>query len=184
MSFSLGKNIIFIDSMLFLNSSLDKLVKNLNEFKYLSKVFKENKLELVKKKGIYPYECMDSFKKFQKNCLPDKDCFFNSLKDCGIADEEYSRAIDVWNIFNIKNLGEYHDLYLKTDALLLCDVFEKFIDVCLKDYKLDPCHYFSSPGLAWDAMLMRGEISYISKRYSKKEENTDIMYLGANNLYG
>ena len=94
---------------------------------------------------------------------------------------------------------------LKTDVLLLCDVFEKFIDVCLKDYKLDPCHYFSSPGLAWDAMLkmtgiklekiididmylflekgMRGGISYISKRYSKKEENTDIMYWDANNLY-
>ena len=96
-------------------------------------------------------------------------------------------------------------MYLKTDVLLLCDVFEKFISVCLKDYGLDPCHYFSSPGLSWDAILkmtgiqlekvsnidvylflekgMRGGVSYISKRYSKSDENTDIMYWDANNLY-
>ena len=128
MSFSLGKNIVFIDSMLFLNSSLDKLVNNLNDlkskhltksFKYLSKVFKGNKLDLVKKKGIYPYEYMNNFKKTKENNLPDKECSFNSLKNCSISDEEYCRAIDIWNIFNIKNLGEYHDLYLKTDVLLL-----------------------------------------------------------------
>ena len=74
---------------------------------------------------------MDNLKKFKENNLPDKDCFFNSLKDCCISDEEYQRAINVWNIFNIKNLGKYHDLYLKTDVLLLCDVSEKFINVCL-----------------------------------------------------
>ena len=188
MSFTLNKNIIFIDSVLFMNSSLDKLVKNLNDFKYLSNVFKEKELNLVKKKGIYPYEYMNSFKRFKGNCLPEKNCFLNSLEDCCISDEEYCRPIDVWNIFNIKNLGEYRDLYLKTDILLLCEVFEKFIDVCLKDYGLHPCNYFSSPGLAWDAMLkmtgiklekinnidmylflekgMRGGISYISKGYS------------------
>ena len=164
MNFSLNKNIIFIDSMLFLNSSLDKLVKNLNNFKYLSNVFKDKQLELVKKKGIYPYEYMNRFKRFKENCLPDKDCFFNYLKDCEISDEEYSRGIDVWNIFNIKNLGEYHDLYLKTDVLLLCYVFEKFIDVYLKDYGLDPCHYFSSPGLAWDAMLKTTGIKLVKNK--------------------
>ena len=92
--------------------------------------------------------------------MPDKDCFFNSLKDCCISDEEYSRAINIWNIFNIKNLGEYHDLYLKTNVLLLCDVFEKFINVSLIDYGLDPCHYFSSPGRAWDAMLKMTGIKF------------------------
>ena len=56
-------------------------------------------------------------------------------------------------MFNIKNLGEYHDIYLKTDVLLLCDIFEKFINVCLEYYDLNPCHYFSIPGLAWDAIL-------------------------------
>ena len=67
------------------------------------------------------------------------DCFFSSLKDCGISEKEYQRACNVWKMFEIKNLGEYHDLYLKCDALLLCDVFEKFISVCLKYYELDPC---------------------------------------------
>ena len=105
-----------------------------------------------------------------------------------------------------KNLGEYHDLYLKTDVLLLCDVFEKLISICLKDYGLDPSHYISSLSLSWDAMLkmtsiklenidnidahlflekgMRGGVSYISKRYSKSDKNTNIMYWDANNLCG
>ena len=161
---------------------------------------------MVKKKGIYPYEYFSSFKKFKESNLPYIDNFFSSLKDCGISEKEYQRAWDVWNVFEIKNLGEYYDLYLKTDVLLLCDVFEKFINVCLKDYGLDPCHYFSSPGLSWDAMLkmngiqpekisdidvhlflekgMRGGVSYISKRYSKSDENTEIIYWDANNLYG
>ena len=90
---------------------------------------------------------MDSFKKFDKCELPNKDAFFSSLNGVGISDKDYLRAKKVWNAFDIKNLGEHHDL------LLLCDVFETFIDVCLKYYGLDPCHYFSSPGLAWDAML-------------------------------
>ena len=136
-----------------MNRSLDKLVKNLNDFKYLSQVFSTGQLNLVKQKGIYPYEYMDSFKRFKEDCLPDIDCFFfNSLKDCCVTDKEYQRACDVWKVFDIKNLGEYPDLYLKTDVLLLCDVFENFI-VCLKDYGLDPCHYYSLPGLSWDAML-------------------------------
>ena len=92
MSFSFGKNIIFIDSMLFLDSSLDKLFSNLNDFKYFSSVFWGEKLELVKKKGIYPYEYINSFTKFKENCLPDIDCFYNSLKDCSITEEEYQRA--------------------------------------------------------------------------------------------
>ena len=76
MSFILNKNIVFIDSMLFMNSLLDKLVKNLENFKYLSNVFKDEQLKLVKKKGIYPYEYMSSFKRFKEDCLPEKDCFF------------------------------------------------------------------------------------------------------------
>ena len=112
----------------------------------------------------------------------------------------------MWKVFKIKNLGEYYDLHLKTDVMLLFDVFEKFIKTCLKYYCLDPSHYFSSPGLSWDAMLkmtgiklqkidnidmhlfiekgMRGGISYISKRYSSVKDNSTIMYWDANNLYG
>ena len=115
--------------------------------------------------------------------------FFSSLKDRYIIEKDYLHAINVWNVFKMNTMGDYHDLYLKTDILLLADVFEKFINTCLDYYGLDPCHYFRSPGLSWDAMLkmtgtelelisdidmhlfvekgMRGGISYIAKRHSK-----------------
>ena len=108
---------------------------------------------MVKKEGIYSYEYSNSFKKFKETNLPDIGKFFTSLKDCGINEKEYQRVCNVWEMFEIKNLGEYHDLYLKTDVLLLCDAFEKFISVCLKDYGLDHCYYISSPSLPWDAIL-------------------------------
>ena len=199
MSFSLN-NLVFIDSMLFMNSSLDKLVKNLSDsnFKCLSEEFSGEKLELVEKKGNYHYEYFNSFKKTKESKFPDIDKFFSSLKDSGISEIKFQRALHVWKVFEIKNLGQYHDLYIKTDVLLLCDVFEEFISVCLIYYDLDSCHYFSSPGLSWDAMLkitgiqlekinnidvhlflekeMRGGISYISKRYVKANDNTTVMY--------
>ena len=153
MAFIINRNLVFIDSMQFMNSSLDSLVKNLvdEDFKYLSKEFKEFKdkdLKLLKEKGAYPYEYMHSFKKFHETELPSKSKFFSSLKNEDISESDYKKAKNIWNTFNIKNLGECHDLYLKTDVLLLCDVFEKFINTCLNYYGLDPCHYFSSPGLA------------------------------------
>ena len=123
--------------MLLMRSSLDKLVKNLSDkdFKYLSEVFSGEKLELVKKEGIYPY---DHFNNLQDTNLLDIDKFFSSLKYCGISEKEYQRACNLWKVFKINNLGQYHDLYLKTGVLLLCDVFEKFINLCLKGYGLDP----------------------------------------------
>ena len=109
-------------------------------------------------------------------------------------------------MFEIKNLGQYHDLYLKTDVLLLCDVFGKFVETCVNYDRLDPSHYFSSSGLSWDAMLKmtrielekindivlhlflergtRDGVSYISKRCAKACDDRTIMYLDANNLYG
>ena len=154
-AFTINRNIVFIDSMQFMESSLHSLVKNLGDrdFKHLSEEYSGELLESVKEKGVYAYEYMDSFKRFNEDNLPDKCEFFNSLKDKCISKEEYDRAIHIWNVFQIKTLGEYHDLYLKTDVLLLAVVFEKFIKTCLEYYKLDPCHYFSSPGLSWDAML-------------------------------
>ena len=153
MSFTLNKKLVFIDSMLFMNSNLDRLVKNLSDedFKYLSKTFGGKKLELVKKKVIYPYEYYKSFKKFKETNLIDIDKFLSSLKDFRISEKDYQRVCDVWKYFEVRNLREYHDLYLKTNVLLLCDVFEKFIIVCLKHYGLDSCHYYSSPGLSRDA---------------------------------
>ena len=166
MTFFLNKNLVFIDSMQFMNSSLEKLVKNLseNDFKYLTEEFGSKNLELLKQKDAYPYEYMDSFKRFGEEKLPDRECFYSSVKegttgdngeklDGHINDEDYLTHKNNWNEFNMKNMGDNHDHYLKKGVSLLADVFEKFIDTCLKFYRLDPCDYFSSPGLSWDAML-------------------------------
>ena len=187
MAFTINRNFVFIDSMQFMKPSLDSLVKNLmdKDFKYLYEEYSGGLLGLVKEKGVYLYEYMDSFKRFNEDKLPDKCGFFSSLKDKCISKKECDRAINIWNVFTIRTLGEYHDLYLK-------DVLEKFVKTCLEYYKLDPCHYFSSPGLSWDAMLkmtgvelelisdinmhlfiekgIRGGISYICKRHSKIED--------------
>ena len=96
---------------------------------------------------------MDSFNKFSENKLPDRCKFFSSLKEKYISEKDYLKANNICNVFKIDTVGDYHDLYLKTDVLLLADVFEKFIKHCLNYYGLDPCHHFSSPGLSWDAML-------------------------------
>ena len=132
--------------MQFMNSSIDSLVKNLsdNDFKYLSEKFSGEFSELVKQKEVYPYEYMNSFKKFSENKLPDRSKFFSFFKDECISAKDYLKAIDVWNLFNMNTISDYHDLYLKTDVLLLADVFEKFLSTCLDYYGLDPCHYFSS----------------------------------------
>ena len=121
-----------------MNCSLDKLVKNLSD----------KGLKLVKEKGICPDEYINSLKKFNKNKLPDKCNFFRSLKDKCVNEEEYGKSVNVWKVFKMKNLGEYHNLYLKTDVLLSVDVFEIFFETCVNYYRLDPCHYFSSPGLS------------------------------------
>ena len=93
MAFTVNKNLVFIDSMQFMNSSLDKLVKNLRDedFKYLSEEFSGEYLKLVKEKGIYPDECMNNFKRFSENELPDRSKFFSSLKDSGINEKEINR---------------------------------------------------------------------------------------------
>ena len=102
-------------------------------------------MRLVRQKGVHPYEYMDSFKKFSENKLPDRSKFFSSLRDKFISEKDYFKSVDVWNVFKMSTVG---DLYLKTDVLLLADVFEEFINTCLDYYGLDPCHYFSSPGLS------------------------------------
>ena len=119
-----------------MNSGLDSLVKNLsnNDFKYLPEKFNGELLKLVKEKGVYPYEYMNSFKKFYENKLPDKREFFSSLNDKCISEKDYERANNVWNAFKMIAMGDYHHLYLKTDVLLLVYVFEKFIKMCLNYY--------------------------------------------------
>ena len=191
LAFMLGYNLVFIDSFQFMSSSLSNLVNNLpNEaFKYIGEEFQDEQLSLMKKKGVYPYDYMDSFKKFEDNRLPNKEDFFSLMNNEHITDEEYQHAQNVWKKFGLSSMGEYHDLYLKSDILLLADVFENFRKACQQYYELDPAHYFTTPGLSWDAMLkmtntelelmsdvdmfqfiekgMRGGISYIANRYGK-----------------
>ena len=191
MAFMLGNHLVFLDSFQFMSSSLDNLVKNLPDeaFKYTKQEFEKEQFNLMKQKGIYPYDHMDSFDRFNETQLPEKQDFYSILNNEHISDEQYKHAQNVWNTFNLKTMGDYHDLYLKSDILLLADVFENFRKTCLQYYKLDPCHYFTSPGLSWDAMLkmtdiklelmvdidmfqfiekgMRGGISYIANRYGK-----------------
>ena len=159
---------MFSDSMQFMNFSLDKLVKNLSDedFKYLVKEFGSENLELLKQKGAYPYEYMNSFEKFNEEKLPARKHFFSSIKkkkkkidedgkisDGHVSIEDYLMCKKTCNKFDMKKMSDYHDHYLKKDVLLLADVFEKFVDTCLKFDELDPCHYFSSPGLSSNAML-------------------------------
>ena len=182
------------------NIDKDCINPKYDDLKYTSEIFKDEKLNLMARKVVYPYDYMDSFKKF-KSQLPKKEDFYSILNEKDISNEDYQHVQNVWNTFNLKNMGDYHDLYLKSDILLLVDVFENFRKTCLEYYKLDPCHYFTSPGLSWDAMLkmtdikleliadidmfqfiekgMRGGISYIANRYGKannkymKDHNKD-----------
>ena len=115
-----------------------------------------NKFVLLLRKGVYPYEYMDSWEKFNENTLPPKKDFYNNLNLEDISDENYTHAQKVWNIFEIKNLGEHHDLYVRSDTLLLSDVFENFRDICPNMYEIDPVYFVSAPGLlAWEACLKR-----------------------------
>ena len=142
----------FIDSLRFMASSLDKLASNLDDdqCKNLREFYREEEVfRLMRRKGLYPYEYMDGWKKFEETSLPTKDAFYSRLSMKGISDQDYEHVQQVWNIMEKKTLGCYHDTYLKTDVLLVADVFEAFRNTCLKIYKLDPAHFYTAPGLAW-----------------------------------
>ena len=129
MAFYINKHLSFIDSFQFMLSSLQKLAGNLSEegFIYTKEYFtNEKQFNLMKEKGVYPYDYMDSFSKFNDTQLPRREDFYSLLTDEDISEDDYSHAEDIWKTFRIKNMGEYHDLYLKSDILLLADVFEKF----------------------------------------------------------
>ena len=164
------------DSFSFITASLDKLVSmtkydNTDEkerskwvlrdnwqsnFRYSSKndsIKTEKCLDLLTEKGIYPYDYMNSFDKFNDEHLPSKEQFYSRLTEEDKTNDDYNKAKQVWKHFDIKNMGEYHDLSLKTDVLLLTDVFENFRDMCLSYYGLDPVYYYTLPNFAFDAML-------------------------------
>ena len=184
-------NIVFKDSLKFMSSSLGALVNNLpkNGFKNISKYYTPEEVELIKQKGFYPYEFMDTEEKFNDTKLPPREVFYSKLSGKGISEKDYKHACNVWNTFKMKTFKDYHKLYNETDVLLLADVFENFRNLCLKIYRLDPVYYYTAPGLAWDACLkmtninlellsdpnmllmfekgIRGGISIISNRYGE-----------------
>jgi len=147
----------FIDSYRFMPTSLDSLSKNLSKekFKFLKRYcnYSVIHMDLVIRKGIYPYDYMDSLQKFNETQLPSKSAFYSKLNDCDISDEDYVHAQTVWKEFDCETMRDYHNLYNECDVLQLVDIFENFRDVCMKHYKLDPAWYYTSPGLSWDAML-------------------------------
>ncbi|XP_066601745.1 uncharacterized protein [Prorops nasuta] len=113
----------------------------------------EEQYSMLTRKGIFPYDYIDSINRLGETTLPPRELFYNRLSDSHITEEAYNHAKDVWTKFKIRTLGEFSDLYLKTDVLLLADIFENFRDSCMVNYNLDPAHYYTLPGFTWDAML-------------------------------
>ena len=205
----------FLDSVKFMRGSLDSLAKTLGKDQFgtltsqmLPQIPKETvggkkhdrieSLNLLKQKGVFPYEYMTDFSKLSATSLPPKDAFYSQLNKTGISDEDYAHAKRVWYVFNCKTMRDYHDLYLKTDVLLLTDIMTEFRRVCKRVYGLDALHYYTAPGLVWDAMLkltkvkldlisdpdmylmvesgIRGGISTITKRYAKANNKSTKGY--------
>ena len=144
-------------------SSLEKLVEATDkaDFKITKSVF-DAKTDTILRKGIYPYEYIDSPERFKETKLPPIEAFYSKLSDETISKKDYNHAHQVWKEFNCNNIGDYHDLYLKTDVVLLdvlADVFQTFRKTCMDAYKLDPLHYYTAPGLSWDALLKHTQIN-------------------------
>lgn len=219
----------FLDSIAFMNSSIESLVSNLrkdcnndedfkrifpNSYKHFNNM---EQLKLMTQKGVYPYDYIDSFDKLNRTALPPREAFYSRLYDSECSMSDYLRAKLVWKTFNCKTFLDYHNLYLKSDVLTLADIIKNFRDACYKNYELDFCYYFTAPGLSFDAMLkyteielellteedmyefcergIRGGLSQISTRYAKAnnkymkvydptKQESYIVYLDANNLYG
>ncbi|XP_067942840.1 uncharacterized protein [Watersipora subatra] len=181
----------FLDSYRFMSDSLDNLAGNLRpeDRKQLKRYFSDEKLQLVSRKGVFPYEDFDDLSKLDATELPPKEAFWSELSMKHISDEDYEHAKKVWNEFGIKTFREYLQLYLETDVLHLADVFERFRDICMEIYDLDPACYYTAASLSWDAMLkttglefdpitdpdkllffercVRGGVSMITKRHAK-----------------
>ena len=194
-----------------MNDSLSNLAKILKEKPTLSEVFGRDKAKDLSRKGIFPYEWFDSLDKLEQIEFPDYECFRSKLKGLDSASDakgverseqdgddelrgvnidrkDYDHGVEMYSKF-CKNFKDFHDLYMQTDVLLLCDVFEEFGDMCFEYFKFDPKNYYIAPGFAWDALLLfsnarleplveedmyifikrgiRGGYSNVHKRYSK-----------------
>lgn len=196
----------FIDSFRFMADSLSNLAFLLpSNKKYIlhdegrKSNYTKKQIKMLQRKGVFPYDHVDSLERLNETSVPSRECFKNELNETKISLKEYKFACKVWKEFGIKTLGEYSLLYLKTDVLLLADIFENFRNTCHSIYKMDPAHYVTAPGLSYDAMLkytgveielftdiemllfiergIRGGISQCSKRYVKaNNEYMDDVY--------
>ena len=188
-SFSLGQ-LRFIDCAQFLLASLDKLVAaNPPGAFQITAQHEPNRERRELLMRIYASIWTPGIASLSPNSPPPKEAFYRKLSDAHISDDDYTHAQKVWATFGCKTLGDYSDLYCRTDVLLLADVFETFRKMCLRQYGLDPAHYYTSPGLSWDALLKKtgvalelltdydqhlliergvcGGISMVSKRHAK-----------------
>ena len=192
-----GDHLVYKDSLQFLSCSLERLTQNLltsgrQFFTHLLHSFNQQSdanVDLLLRKGVYPYDYMSDAVKLQEKHLPPREAFFNRLRQAECSVEDHEHAKRVWTAFNCKTMQDYHDLYLKCDVLQLADVFEAFRTTAMGQYSLDPAHYVSAPHLSWDAMLrstrckldllwddamfsmiqqnLRGGVAMISKRHGK-----------------
>lgn len=171
--------ICFIDSFAFMNRSLSELTNLLTneEFKILpdeivkSQTSSESWLKLLRRapkqqtfdalirKGVYPYDHIVDLSVFEETEFPSYDAFYSKLTDSNISASDYDHAKHVWQLFNIQSLGEYHDLYLCSDVLLLADLFENFRSTCQESYNLDPAHYITVASFSFDACLKMTNVS-------------------------
>ena len=219
----------FIDTFAFMSTSIESLANNLKKecktvsdlrqvFKNTSQEFTDDEqFKLMTEKGVYPYDYISSFDKLYESKLPPQNAFYSRLYNKKCSNEDYLQAKKVWSVFNCETMLDYHNVYLKSDVLLLADIWENFRSCCFKNYGLDAEYYFTAPSLSWDAMLkitqielelitdidqylfiergIRGGISQISHRhatannkymstYDETKEESSIIYLDANNLYG
>jgi hypothetical protein len=160
----------FLDSIAFMNSSIESLVENLKTgcktihelrvaFPNTSKHFTDdNQMELMTQKGVYPYDFIDTYDKMNMNSLPPRNAFYSKLYGSECSLKDYSQAKTVWKAFNCEKFLDYHNLYLKSDVLLLADVWASFRETCFKNYQLDCTYYYTAPGLSFDAMLKHTKI--------------------------
>ena len=117
-----------------------------------------NKIVQLLRKGVYPYEYMDSWEKFNENSIPHKEAYYSKLNEEDISNADYAHVQNLWEVFKIKDIGDDHDLYVQNDTLLLADVFENFRDKCVEIYGLDLARFLSAPRLAWQACLKKTEV--------------------------
>jgi len=150
----------FLDSCWFMASSLAELAGNLvtkpgefEKFRETAKVFQPNDMPLVTRKGVFPYEYTDKWSRLEETALPLKLDLYSVLLEKHVTDEDYVHAMEVWRHFKYATLGDYSDLYLKVDVLLLADVMENFRDLCMSTYNFEPVYYYTAPGFTFDAML-------------------------------